>query len=69
MQAEARPVHADVRQAVLRPHADNQLVGGGRLGSSKDQTLPELVSAPSLLRPALFSRGKEKEQIAEPSVI
>lgn len=66
MQAEARPVHAAVRQAVLRPHADHRLVGEGRLGGSADQTLPEPVAAPGLLLPALLHRGKE---LKPPSVL
>lgn len=59
MQAEARPVHAVVWQTVLRPHADRQLVGEGRLGGAADQTFPEPVTTPGQLFPALLHRGEE----------
>lgn len=47
MQAEARALHAALRQTILWPHVDYQLVGEGRLGISSDQTFPESVAASS----------------------
>lgn len=60
MQAEARPFHPGVRQTLLGPHVDHQLVGEGRLGGSSDQTFPEPVAAPCLLCPALLHRGEQR---------
>lgn len=58
MQAQARPLQAGVRQTVLRPHVDHQVVGEARLGGAADQTFPEPVAAPSQLGPALLHRGE-----------
>lgn len=60
MQAQARPLHPGVRQAVLRPHVDHRLVGQGRLGPSSHQTVPEPVAAPCQLSAALLHRGEPR---------
>ncbi len=57
-EAKARPLNPCVRQAVFRSHADSQLVWSRRMGSTSDQALPESVSSPCVLSPALLHRGE-----------